>query len=374
MTIIAFSGDDPTCGLPGVSRKIDRTILWTSNMIVDILDTSAWAKRAWTFQEDYLSKRKLFFTDAGLIYTCKGSPKADIMSQDQRRLIIALLFITVNGPRSLRLTDVEGALWDAENIMERYSNRQLTFESDALNAIVGVLNALSTRRPSVGHIWGVPFVTANVENEQTVALFWSSMKAGTRRPAFPSWSSLGWTSIIKGPYSTTLRHVRSGDFGLEVYRNGEFRHISQIAQNLKDAHCLTQESQCLKITSYSIQLEVNPCTDPNTRKSSHRITLPVNDKLTCHIKPCWDDEKCIQNPPNSVLCVFQSASSASGLILKLHGTCYERIGSFEGDRRFDPSRFHHSTKELFDKPSPSDSGAATTHKVRPIKRRTIMLR
>lgn len=83
VTIIACAGVDLTHGLPGVSferpqlcavERIGRfTLALRPSRDIDEILRSSWASRAWTFQEGFLSKRRLFFTNTQLVYACEHS-------------------------------------------------------------------------------------------------------------------------------------------------------------------------------------------------------------------------------------------------------------------------------------------------------------
>jgi hypothetical protein len=69
-TIVAASGSDDQCGLPGVvhPRKLRRTVLCLNNATRLALNDTAWeekdntySSRAWTFQERLLPSRCLVF-------------------------------------------------------------------------------------------------------------------------------------------------------------------------------------------------------------------------------------------------------------------------------------------------------------------------
>lgn len=90
MTIIAAAGNDPRYGLPGVSREVIENLPFTRlndwHKKTALIHNFRWASRAWTFQEDYLSQRKLFFTDAGLVYICHTKIHSMITSYKPRKL------------------------------------------------------------------------------------------------------------------------------------------------------------------------------------------------------------------------------------------------------------------------------------------------
>ncbi|KAF1951529.1 HET-domain-containing protein, partial [Byssothecium circinans] len=78
LTIVAAAGDDPTYGLAGVSHPRNFSVHWgsvegvilvdTTSPMADKIGRSTWAQRAWTFQEGYLSRRRLFFTEDGVLF------------------------------------------------------------------------------------------------------------------------------------------------------------------------------------------------------------------------------------------------------------------------------------------------------------------
>ena len=86
----------------------------------------------------------------------------------------------------------------AGDIVERlkeYADRQLSFESDALNAMLGIFRRYQVM--GVYQIWGIPFLADNkrerIDQNFTVALGWEPLSSKMRRrEGFPSWSWVGW--------------------------------------------------------------------------------------------------------------------------------------------------------------------------------------
>lgn len=83
-TIIAASGDNANAGLPGVraGTRVDnrsRTNIKGKKFIVsyptakELITGSSWWKRAWTFQEGWLSPRCFIFTPNESIFACTQS-------------------------------------------------------------------------------------------------------------------------------------------------------------------------------------------------------------------------------------------------------------------------------------------------------------
>ncbi|KAF2035610.1 HET-domain-containing protein, partial [Setomelanomma holmii] len=82
VTLIASSGVNPTHGLPGLRPGIrqpysfryervgrNHLVALPGHSTMDIR-RSAWWRRAWTFQECYMSKRRVFFTDRQALFVC----------------------------------------------------------------------------------------------------------------------------------------------------------------------------------------------------------------------------------------------------------------------------------------------------------------
>lgn len=364
MTIIACAGDDPTFGLPGISSNIDRTVTWSSVQAAGYIGLSTWFQRGWTFQENYLSKKRLFFTEIGPVYMCKSLTNSEVTCDSRFGFETMLATVIDNQLPQWVPTNLEAALSEAEHIMECYSRRRLRYESDMLNAIVGVLNTLSTRRFPIRHIWGVPFSTEETANKSFVriALNWSSESPGTRRSAFPSWSSLGWTAYKGRDTARDSPYSCSEDFSLDIWQNNKFQNISEIEEGYQDIHCMDPESQRLQVTAYSFLSDASLWMNPEDDRYSHQTILLGTDNLAVHIMPYWDVEQYALKPDRSVLCVFQSALSGCGLILECHGKYYERVGCFILDR---------CPEELCNK---FESEATVASKSKLIERRTIELR
>jgi hypothetical protein len=140
----------------------------------DDLEPPKWASRAWTFQECYFSRGRLLITKDKVLFRCNGRNREQVVGDDWYPPIIA---------RGVGL-DLEAH----KRILPGYAGRQLTFESDALAAVVGALNADKTRK-SCAHIWDVPVSRSRGSgNAQSIALIWAHDSPCERRKGFPSWS------------------------------------------------------------------------------------------------------------------------------------------------------------------------------------------
>ncbi|KAK0716506.1 heterokaryon incompatibility protein-domain-containing protein, partial [Apiosordaria backusii] len=134
MTVIALSGGDAWSGLPGVGSGLRRRIMPVESIegeaysltiepphLRHVVDLSAWSIRAWTFQEQLLSRRCLYLSDWQAYFQCQGT--------------------TYSIDRLNPLTEM--ACWDDgytsyQKLVGYYLRRSMTRESDILNAFEGV--------------------------------------------------------------------------------------------------------------------------------------------------------------------------------------------------------------------------------------------
>jgi Heterokaryon incompatibility protein (HET) len=225
VTIISLFGDSAEAGLPGVS-EVRRITLPASNTasgkhvesshptLADYLERSTWATRCWTYQEAVLSRRRLFFTETQVYFSCqqlvRSEANEETVDTDAPKyasyipLLIPKLLSRVPriaiGNRTSGFSLVEFYAF----LSEYHGCRSLTRQSDTLTAFLGVL-----ARCSFYSLWGIPILSAQptpdmMQQEQTSAktlalgLNWRispsklTVDQLKRRPGFPTWS---WTSV-----------------------------------------------------------------------------------------------------------------------------------------------------------------------------------
>ena len=153
-----------------------------------------WEKRAWCFQEKLFSTRLLVFTDIQVFYQCGTAMwYEDTITEveDGKQYTLSDSF---SGGRS------RDALKDGEfgSLVESYSRREMSFESDVIRAFAGVLRYLEAQ---YGHaIWGIP------QYLFPQGLLWchSQHRMSLRLEGFPSWSWVAWRTqgidlyLVKG--------------------------------------------------------------------------------------------------------------------------------------------------------------------------------
>lgn len=249
LTLIAAGGADHTLGLPGVSscqcNSGEVLQLWPYSFArlfsnpVDELQGSKWATRGWTYQGAVMSVRKLVFTPNGLYTQCNmqhsfGSThrvngqtiisrrrNTDQFFLHRRRTPKIATTVAFPGTSTdepvVRSRSILDAFFDHISV---YMRRQLSHESDRLNAIQGVLNEFRSHEKPLFQIFGVLF---NSASKWTInaTLFWRMQNHSVQRRAdFSSWSWLGWDYIDEPPYPSALL------YGLEDLTTAErFSHV-----------------------------------------------------------------------------------------------------------------------------------------------------
>lgn len=224
VTIIAAADGDTELGLCGVSmpRQLKRRVNIQDVALLELpgkkrdLRYSKWATRGWTFQEGYLSSRRLIFTNTQVLFVCNrmnateslqkllGTTCAcDDMSFDY--------LIPQHGSVETSTFSASGLLFH----IQEYSKRELSRPSDSLNAILGVLNfytkiTANLTEPVLQLPWGLIAEKHEKKDSFDLRFFWHhGRQLPTRRADFPSWSWTGWGGPLKFSRSRILLQPKS---------------------------------------------------------------------------------------------------------------------------------------------------------------------
>ncbi|KAK6854136.1 hypothetical protein PG995_009229 [Apiospora arundinis] len=227
LTIVAAAGQDASYGLPGVGDRRRRPQGYVSSVAgnVDIiqvfphtlaeLDESTWARRGWTYQEGFLSTRRLIFTDRQISFLCNKSHHAETIQRADAlcfskmkasasgflHMIPSTAFASSARPRSDLAVEQQWQNLKQEQLVN-YTRRQLTNECDSVNAILGLFRTL---QPSgIHHLHGLPIRRRRRRNrggdpglESPLAWHHEAEGVVRRRKQFPSWSWSGWEGGIR---------------------------------------------------------------------------------------------------------------------------------------------------------------------------------
>jgi hypothetical protein len=326
LTIVAAEGENPDHGLLHISRKPDPLLVSASlNLLqfvpfpdqseaVAALGTSIWASRAWTFQECYFSRRRLFFTGDQVVYICND--------ENDRRMPAGW---SPSQDRSVLISQDNCA--QAIRIIRAYSDRQLSYESDALAAIVSTLDAL--RGDTMQHVWAVPL------RNQEPLLFWSHDEPCTRRYGFPSWSPIAWTGKLNW---YTLETTEAWAVELLTHPESIDDKFRSVPHNIGDYEDLPR---FLKITAHMARMRLLKAPvlggDGAFLDFANQrlfLSFPLDYNVDIILQPNWDVDPCTLDPHNPIIGILEGppkwnqalVSDQKILLTQRRGSFYERVG------------------------------------------------
>lgn len=244
LTIIAAAGKDPSYGLPGIPPNSTRSQCSLSASVrigsrtfvtVGTHDTpqvvrdSAWNSRAWTMQEAFLSCRCLVFLDNGAYFQCNSpwshrfesirEPPALLAHKHHPLCLGGQDETTIHD--SIILTKGKGRAEESDfgwclQLVKDYFTRNMTFESDSLDAFSGILQYMQSLDVPIHNLWGLIMPPRRISSSSrhgpsrynlAWALTWlykrdqrffkKTHRQSTvfpRKNLFPSWSWLDWRS------------------------------------------------------------------------------------------------------------------------------------------------------------------------------------
>lgn len=232
LTIIAASTQDGLPGFGTTPRTVQRVVQFVNGLTLFVMpsilrDTvaSPWAFRGWAYQEEALSRRRLYFTNSETLFECNGHLTCWDSMQELPEDVSTKLAI-YDGPGfgrwgEPRRPDLAWTLVKYRDHVFNFTRRYLLYDSDTLNAFRGIINTFvpgpsfdsldEPRKTNLYPFHSIASITPEMSNfsdsEQKVlalGLSWShhSTKAQKtrRKPDFPSWSWAGWQGLVATPY------------------------------------------------------------------------------------------------------------------------------------------------------------------------------
>jgi hypothetical protein len=109
------------------------------NIKAHILE-SAWASRAWTYQEGHLAKRRLIFTEHQVAYICDFASRVETISSPIRNRDCKDILSMDDIFSSSRL---QHGLHYRDRCIAQITSRKLSYDRDAMNVCAGVLQSWS---------------------------------------------------------------------------------------------------------------------------------------------------------------------------------------------------------------------------------------
>ncbi len=208
-TIIANGRNSVSDGLPGVrtgTRPRTQQVVQSDDLVlVSGLDAKfdyhsnkeqspPWQKRAWTLQEKLLSPRCIVLGSNQMHWECVEASYCEETEFETLkygtypalgRIESLFSWDLIRQPKEKQMNFYMDFHSQYSRLLESYNRRDLSFDSDALNAFQGILNTLSDRT-GVQFLWGLPCSLF----EQN--LLWQMGSGHKRDHEFPSWSWLNY--------------------------------------------------------------------------------------------------------------------------------------------------------------------------------------
>ncbi|KAK8118191.1 uncharacterized protein PG998_006472 [Apiospora kogelbergensis] len=203
VTIVAAAGSDPHHGLPGVGkpRRAPRLdVIFGRHRIYSLpdhphktIESSPWMTRGWTYQEVVLSQARCYFTEDQVLLESETHSFEDCFAGK------------LNNRRGL-FFDSEAETWrlprlEIYDMINAYSKRKMSFDSDYLDGFAGVLAVKQCR-----YTWGVPLLPLiwrkpyeSLGEQLMLGMRWL-VSPSTGKPkscGYPTWSWLAWTGEVR---------------------------------------------------------------------------------------------------------------------------------------------------------------------------------
>jgi hypothetical protein len=342
LTLVAAAGSNPSYGLSGVSnaRRVsyratyigDVRVFFAPDEVYRAVADSVWFTRGWTFQEGYVPRRRLYFTESGVLFICNEAEEQEDFHRCRHPWGAQLLDGTL-GTRPFRVSDELSGLHETLGLLEQYMERQLSYENDALDAMLGVLNYHHARNPSIGTICGLPYQTS-VAGPNTICLNWRHDKPATRRRGYPSWSPLGWIGSIqffspnhqffpsKKDADILSHHFRDGCAAWNNFKTSKYLQIAVNVHNLPIVNLVRSDSETFEgmLSDHPRTVLVVPAGTGESKVDYGGLNYYMDVK--------WDATPPDHYDSTCVTCVvYHSHKDVQCLmIVQDCGTHYERLG------------------------------------------------
>ncbi|OAP58185.1 hypothetical protein AYL99_07275 [Fonsecaea erecta] len=307
LTIVALHGESADDGLPGVStvrRDVQPCLELGSCRLISTMGSlesarnrSKYITRAWTYQEEVSSRRRLYFTHQQLYFKCMTSSTCETIAAHSS---LERLFVEPNATYFGGAKPELGELNTAWEHISQVSGRSLTYESDRLNAVLGLLEEppLFEGASRVRQVFGMPIPPGRRWRDDMLSpealfaltLLWTRRHTDSRQPCFPSWSWVGWsgskvTPHFPGQRSSDLSWSNDVEISLQSCERGELVRLDDLSR-FADA-TIDEMPRVLRVRSRGCRLR-NLIFNPS---STHRVRANFVCGLTERSVPI-DTELC----------------------------------------------------------------------------------
>jgi hypothetical protein len=324
-----------------------------SNPCAQIRDTAnTIVSTSSAFQEGFLSEKRLIFTDEEVAFICNEDARKET---ENRSPLMQKFERNSLGHLGHCLSQGEVGILGAQVVIQEYTRRNLTYDGDALNAVVGALNTFSDGAVPTYHIWGVPFglPTRDVRlaynpleqpdenrppvhdgsknpNEVRIVTAWFHTSPCPRRAGFPSWSPLGWKGEVSTPWDGGGTRIPE-DTVIEAWWENAHHQLHELVWNGLDLRDLssTTQSQTLRVSACTVPFEREYIVRESDKESATGwyIRIHVDEDTDVFVQPKWDLSDDYQGNRSAGICVFLNQPyTRILLVLDDMGEWYERSG------------------------------------------------
>ena len=357
LTLVAAAGADARYGLPGVgqrTRKPQENINIGSLKLVRIpphtscaLRFSVWASRGWTYQEGILSRRRLIFTDDQVSYLCNemhcvetANMRPEPVNKKERNTPFTGFL-----PRAVNSnTEYEewGEYRDIKGHIMEFSKRRLSYDSDALNAVLGIFYSLrSSKEMLLQHFCGLPAKLSLPSSTVVIPLHWYHDSVARRRENFPSWSWTGWDGAVRmtdpdiqAPNDCQIGVQSEAKSSMSLFQFMDLRRSAEKAALFNPLRVLSITARTISVTlRWKTWGKLNDSFSQETQKGSVRFldgfhaVLSMTDNFLAWVYAYLDRN--ILHSSEVVGLILGKPTSKTGvgiLLLEAHGEWYQRVG------------------------------------------------
>lgn len=384
VTLVAAAGSDADFGLPGVQdtpRKkqpftTTRGTTMTSTLAHPeaVIHNSKWASRGWTYQEAMLSTRRLVFTQEQVYFECRSMCACESISKpltlisrshgrkgsvarvrrgyfEKHRGLYTSVYDLLEPKRDELVKELE------RNVTQ-YTARELSYQSDSLNAFMGILSQYRRGDRPINHFLGLPIFRiekSRVKADMVPSFFASLVHdelAGTlikslhwehdaqnnkvppqRNRAFPSYTWVGWTGVA------TLAHfpVGASTFASDVVVLSGPCELQRLLRQQDRSSTIPAPDPTvkeLKIEVSVTQLQLQRSHENDS--SGHKDTLIVeHEQKQRRLGNAYLDKECFEDDIFAVDCLIMGheywGSQLWLLLIEWNDGIAERIGTARGN-------------------------------------------
>lgn len=317
LTIIAACGSSVYSGLfPSSSKPLSRTLDDGGTKASVQFSRNAWSSRAWTFQEGLLSRRCLHFQPEGIKWTCVTDWTTSINDEtspvDNKTLTKWALALASQPLTRGELT----SLW--QELVNVYTKRELTYESDRLPALAGLARFFETKLQDeyIGGLW---------RHELPEALCWTVDRPSERARHYsaPSWS---WASMRDGvsislarsdpeKFSSPLVNVINSYRIVSLTDRNWLRSSKNYVLELRGYLLSDKNRQQKNSLAWHRGSTASPSLAPSpSRDSDDCSPEPAATKLRLWRRPFWSKTKAISEPPQIFWDCSEAESSSKSFV------------------------------------------------------------